>query len=322
MSTVTLSNVNRQADRLSNSTFGPQKSTQLTEAIARGLPQYRDAARGDWRTGSAAKTAARPRPCGWASAITCLGRYRQAIETLKTGDGGALAHFYHGQVPSTRTNHHDEAITASRSGERPATTATTVPWPRPKRCATAVTRQGAARSARQALRARSSKRPNTCISAAPRSPRWAAIRAKSSPCTSGPSKSDGRHAGALFGLALENDRRGNDETRAAAYTSEPLAFPAHVGALLNLGILYEDSTQYDRAQQCYQRMLDTFPDHPRARLFCKDVAASGDMFYDEDAQRRQRPPGPGAQRLRSPISSFRSAAATACRRWASRRSAT
>src|SRR5204862_2061084 len=42
-----------------------------------------------------------------------------------------------------------------------------------------------------------------------------------------------------------------------------------------------------RAQQCYQRILDSFPNHTRARLFFKDVQASRNMFYDEDAQRRR-----------------------------------
>ena len=50
-------------------------------------------------------------------------------------------------------------------------------------------------------------------------------------------------------------------------------------------MLYEDRQQYDRAQQCYQRILDVFPNNYRARLFLKDAQASGDMYYDEDAQR-------------------------------------
>jgi DNA-directed RNA polymerase subunit alpha len=60
-----------------------------------------------------------------------------------------------------------------------------------------------------------------------------------------------------------------------------------LGALLNLGILYEDRQQYDRAQQCYQRILDVQPSHGRAKLFLKDAQASGDMYFDEDAQRKR-----------------------------------
>jgi DNA-directed RNA polymerase subunit alpha len=64
-------------------------------------------------------------------------------------------------------------------------------------------------------------------------------------------------------------------------------FPAHVGSLLNLGVLYEDRLQFERAYQCYQRVLETFPAHPRARLFAKDVAASREMVFDEDVERRR-----------------------------------
>lgn len=98
---------------------------------------------------------------------------------------------------------------------------------------------------------------------------------------------DGNHAGALFGLALESERRGNDETALELYRRSTSRLPANVGSLLNLGILYEDRQQYERARQCYQRILDVHPAHDRARLFLKDAAASGDMFYDEDAQKRR-----------------------------------
>jgi DNA-directed RNA polymerase subunit alpha len=98
---------------------------------------------------------------------------------------------------------------------------------------------------------------------------------------------DPKHAGALFGLAMENDRRGNDDVAIDLYERSVARFPAHVGSLLNLGILYEDRNQYDRALGCYQRILDIFPNHPRARLYLKDVNASRDMFYDEDERRKR-----------------------------------
>jgi DNA-directed RNA polymerase subunit alpha len=98
---------------------------------------------------------------------------------------------------------------------------------------------------------------------------------------------DPKHAGALFALAVENDRRGNDEAALDLYQRSTSRFPAHLGALLNLAILYEDRQQYEKARQCYQRILDAYPTHPRAKLFFKDAQASGEMFFDEDAQRRR-----------------------------------
>ena len=100
-------------------------------------------------------------------------------------------------------------------------------------------------------------------------------------------EADRKHAGALFGLALENDRHGNDETALELYKQSAARFPTHVGALLNLGLMYEDRGQFERAVQCYRRVLDVFPDHERAKLFLKDAQASGDMFYDEDAQKKR-----------------------------------
>jgi DNA-directed RNA polymerase subunit alpha len=98
---------------------------------------------------------------------------------------------------------------------------------------------------------------------------------------------DPRHPGALFGLASENDRRGNDEVALRMYEQATSRLPAHVGALLNLGILYEDRSQFENARRCYQRILDVYPNHPRARLYFKDAQASSDMYYDEDAQRKR-----------------------------------
>ena len=67
----------------------------------------------------------------------------------------------------------------------------------------------------------------------------------------------------LFGLAIENDRYGNDDTALDLYERSVARYPAHLGALLNLGILYEDRQQYERAQQCYQRILDVLSE-PRS----------------------------------------------------------
>ena len=44
---------------------------------------------------------------------------------------------------------------------------------------------------------------------------------------------------------------------------------------------------FERSKQCYQRVLEVYPDHERARLFFKDADASRDMYYDEEARRRQ-----------------------------------
>ena len=98
---------------------------------------------------------------------------------------------------------------------------------------------------------------------------------------------DGRHPGALFGLGLENDRRGNDERALDLYQRAAAVFPTHVGVLLNLGLMYEDHDRCDMAQKCYDRILDFDPTHERATLYRRDAIASMDPFFDYEQKRRQ-----------------------------------
>lgn len=112
---------------------------------------------------------------------------------------------------------------------------------------------------------------------------------------------DENHAGALFGLALENDRVGNDDEALNLYERAAKAFPTGIGALINLGLIYEDNNQYDKAQMCYKRILDCYPDHPQTLLYMKDASATGNMLYDEEAQRRN---DRLAQTLGMPVANF------------------
>ncbi len=92
-----------------------------------------------------------------------------------------------------------------------------------------------------------------------------------------------------------HDRLGNDDEAIDSYQRSLLRYPATVGALMNLGLLYEDRDDFSQAQQCYRRILDGLPlDAPgreeaisRARLFLKDSAASGDRQLDEQEQRQR-----------------------------------
>jgi len=93
------------------------------------------------------------------------------------------------------------------------------------------------------------------------------------------------HPGALFGLALENDRRGNDEKAIELYQRAAASFPANVGALLNLGLIFEDHDQYERAARCFDRILESYPTHQRAMLYRTDAVASMDEHYDHDREK-------------------------------------
>lgn len=97
---------------------------------------------------------------------------------------------------------------------------------------------------------------------------------------------DGRHQATLFQLAFYNDLMGNDEEAINYYERCLRLPPPRGGALLNLGILYEDNGQYEKAVYCYDQVLVGQPNHARAKLFRLDAAASREQFVDEDAERR------------------------------------
>ena len=96
---------------------------------------------------------------------------------------------------------------------------------------------------------------------------------------------DRDHAGVLFELAYINDLYGNDEAAVDLYKQCLRKPPIPLGALINLGILYEDEMRFRDAEGCYRQVLAADPNHPRARLFFKDCRASRDMFYDEEAEK-------------------------------------
>lgn len=95
-------------------------------------------------------------------------------------------------------------------------------------------------------------------------------------------KHDPSHAGALFRLAFLNDLAGNDDDAIAYYEKCLKHPPVGKGVLYNLGVLYEDNERYDRAADCFRRLLKADPTDARARLYCKDAEAAQTMHYSAD----------------------------------------
>ncbi len=98
---------------------------------------------------------------------------------------------------------------------------------------------------------------------------------------------DADHEKALFRLAYNLDLRGEDVEAIRLYRQLTQRTPAHVNALVNLAVLYEDHGKFEAAEHCLDDVLGTFPNHTRARLYLKDVLSSLDMFYDEELDRSQ-----------------------------------
>ena len=97
--------------------------------------------------------------------------------------------------------------------------------------------------------------------------------------------SDPNNADALFGLAYQLDLVGEEEESLSLYERAASRTPAHLNALINLAIMYEDRGDLVRSERCLRQVLDTEPNHPRARLYMKDVLGSKEMAVEEEADR-------------------------------------
>lgn len=269
---------------LSTSAFGPQEIEKITAAIASNYSHYRELreAAGELELQDNRSPAMSAR---LGVAYYLMGRYSEAVETLSHSDGGALTHFYLGKA-YLALDQYAEALAAYQSSERAGYDRQAVALAK----AEAQRYTGQPQAALETLNALSGAIEQTAeylyqraatVSAMGGNPNEVVALLERAVAT------NESHAGALFGLALENDRHGNDEYARELYERAATQFPAHVGTLLNLGVLYEDTQQYEKARQCYQRVLDSYPSHERARLFFKDADASRDMYYDEEARRRQ-----------------------------------
>lgn len=93
---------------------------------------------------------------------------------------------------------------------------------------------------------------------------------------------DPRSADVLFALAYQLDLAGEEDEAIQMYERACENPPAPLNALMNLAVLHEDRGDYVRAERCLRQVLETSPNHPRARLFMKDVQASRGMMIDDD----------------------------------------
>ncbi len=92
------------------------------------------------------------------------------------------------------------------------------------------------------------------------------------------------HEQACFRLAVLYDRQADDAKAIELYERLCTSQPVHLNALINLAVLYEDNNLYEDARRCLRAVVDTNPNHQRARLFLKDVESARSMFIDEDGR--------------------------------------
>ena len=269
---------------LSNTSFGPDTIRLVTNRISDDYNQFTQLKE---LTGELARQESRT-PAESVRLGVCqylLGTYSDAITTLSNADGGALSQFYMGKSHLS-LGHHDKAVTSFEAAKTAGYDSDT--------CLLAVAETHRAASKiddamsildnmfgpveqtaeylyqRGATIASRGDNPDEVVALYER-----AVEA------------DGKHSGALFGLGLENDRRGNDEKALELYQRAAAVFPTNVGVLVNLGLMYEDYDRYEMAQQCFDRILEHNPNHSKALLYRKDAVAAMDPFFDYEQKRRQ-----------------------------------
>lgn len=283
---------------LSNNSFGPNEISRIRAIISKDPSQFnalRDAV-GELEVMEERSPATSVR---LGVCLYLLGRFYRAIEVLSSADGGAIAHFYLGRT-YMQLERFEDAIASFEKAKKAGYDSgfCTIA------CAEAKRLVGSPAVAMEMLDQLFGPIEQSAEYLYQRGATVAAIGGNPSEVVAlyeRAVESDNTHPGALFGLALENDRRGNDERAMELYSKSASLFPAHVGALLNLGILYEDHNQFDRAQRCFDRVLEIYPAHYQARLYQKDVVAAGGNAVDpwEEREREKM-----AQVLRIPLSDF------------------
>lgn len=267
---------------LADGAFGPAELKQLTTLLGSDPANYRLLREAVQELEGKASTAAAKTKLGICYYL--VGRNRLAVDALSGADG-ALAKFYFAKANLASENYRP-ALEAYQAAAKAGYEADACALGR----AEALRYLGDPKAALKMLDGLSGAVEQTAEYLYQRGATVAAIGGNPSEAVAlleRAVETDPRHAGALFALAVENDRRGNDELALDLYQRSTARFPVNLGALLNLGILYEDRQQYEKARLCYQRILDAYPTHGRAKLFLKDAQASGEMYFDEDAQRRR-----------------------------------
>lgn len=109
---------------------------------------------------------------------------------------------------------------------------------------------------------------------------------------------DQNHA---FKLAYLLDLVGEESEAIALYEELASAELPHINALINLSVIYEDRGNLNAAEKCLRQVLDTDPNHKRARLYIVDVQSSTDMYYDEEVARDA---AKNAAMMNTPVTDF------------------
>jgi DNA-directed RNA polymerase subunit alpha len=110
-----------------------------------------------------------------------------------------------------------------------------------------------------------------------------------------------RHINARFRLAFRADLHGDDRTAIRHYEAFNEHLPIPASALINLGLIYDDNNDYERACGCFSAVQRRDPANRLAKMYFADAHDSLNMFYDENAELKE---DQMMKVLRTPITDF------------------
>lgn len=284
---------------LYSGSFGPAEIDQIVAEVSRDFKKYDELKEGIDELVSKRDELSPSMMVKLGVCQFLIGRYQEAAESLKKGDGGALAQFYFAKIFVAEKKYADalKGFDVARKAGYNGDVCTL--------CKAEIYRaMDDSSKSLELLDTLSGAVEQTAEYLYQRGATVAAIGGNPYEAIALYERSlavDRNHPGALFGLALENERRGNDDEALDLYKRATAHFPTNVGTLINLGVLYEDMEMYEQAIVCFQRVLDAFPDNKKANLFLKDAQASSEMHFDEDAARKR---DRFSQILNLPVSDF------------------
>ena len=218
---------------LYNGAFGPREIEKLTSVISRDFTQFellKEAV-------SELETKDELSPASQVRLGVCLflvGRFLDAMAALKKGDGSALAQFYIAKTNFVRKEY-DQALKGFDLSQKAGYNVDSCALGRAevyrylgqpeKGLAELDKLSGAVEQTADYLYER-----GATVSSIGINPTEAIALYERAVNT------DKNHPGALFGLALESERRGFDQDALDLYKRAVTHFPAHVGVLINLGV--------------------------------------------------------------------------------------
>ncbi len=277
---------------------------ELPELNAELFERYADAAHASAAAFERLQTLVRERehgrsdPLKVALALLIVGRFDDALQWFERAPAGRLRHWYAAQA-ALGAGRPEQAIDELEQAARHGWDALEVDL----KIAAVQVRRGDAAAAEKLLAKHAQAGQDRAewyfvqgLLADWRGEREAALTALERCLTLDPD-----HPEAMFRAARLYDMIGDDEKALELYELLALQPRAHVNALLNATVLYEDVGRYDEAAAALRRVLRTYPNHTRARLYLKDVESCLKMVIDESGEQKV---DARARLLETPISEF------------------